>query len=139
MATLPVDFHHMFDIDPDRTRQLATVRGSALKRWAFAQSSSDDFFRDISYAAYAYGQSPENLQSQGFLLPYTTRLTESRRFSVVEYLSHLRLVPSLKGVYAYLRRTGRNIMRRLRYAAPAKRAASPSLNRQSIAAIDAEK
>jgi hypothetical protein len=95
-ATLPSEFGHMFEIDPVRTRQLATKNSSRRRFWAFKTSSADDIIRDFFFAAQAYGKSVDNPNEPGALVPFTTRLTEAREFSAVEYLSNLKLVPSLK-------------------------------------------
>jgi|GEM_PF-4669742 len=93
-AIIPPAYHHMFEIDPDRTRQLATVHGSRLRRWALGNSSSNEILRDFAYAACVYGQNPAS--ADGHLLPYTSALVEGADFSAFKYLSHMRPAPILK-------------------------------------------
>lgn len=93
-AVIPPAYHHMFEIDPARTRQLATVHGSRLRRWALGDSSSNAALRDFAYAAYVYGHNPAD--REGYLLPYTSALVEGADFSAFKYLSHMRPTPFLK-------------------------------------------
>lgn len=103
-CVVPKEYWHMFDIDPARTRVLAEIDGTILRRWAYAKSGADEFWRDLAYAYFAYGRSSENPKVAGGRLPYSTMLTEARRFSLMEYLAHLRLMPSLKSIYGFCRR-----------------------------------
>jgi hypothetical protein len=100
-ASLPREFAHLFKIDPAQTKNLSRVTGSSLRRWAFSRSGQDDLIRDFFYAIYAYGKTPES--GGGFLLPFTTRLTASRRFNFLGYLGKLKPIPLLKNVYVFVR------------------------------------
>ena len=100
-ASLPREYAHLFRIDPAQTERLSRVTGSPLRRWAFSCSGHDALIRDLFYSLYAYGKAPDS--SDGFLLPFTTRLTGSRKFDVREYLGKLKLIPSLKTVYVMVR------------------------------------
>lgn len=102
-AVLPPKFHHMFEINPQWTRNLAAVKGSRLRRWALGQSSSNDAIRDLAYAFCVYGHNPA--RSDGHLLPYTSALVDGENFSARKYLSHLRPIPVLKAaLHAMLNR-----------------------------------
>jgi hypothetical protein len=103
MAVVPPEFHHMFQIDRDRTRSLTQVNGSALRKWVYRRSTSDSLVRDFFYAAFAYGHTAENKSHPGYLMPFTIRLAEARRFSALRYLSHMKIIPSLKNLYRFLR------------------------------------
>ena len=104
-ATLPSEYGHMFEIDSRRTQKLAAVNGSLLKSWVYKTSSSNELVRDFFYAAYTYGRSTDSLSQPGALLPFTTRLSEARAFSAAEYLSKLKLIPTLKNIHTYGRKT----------------------------------
>ena len=98
-ASLPTEYGHMFEIDARRSLALATVQGPRIKSWAYGKSSSEEILRDIVFAAYAYGRTPENLRETGALLPFTTRLTEARAYSAIEYFSKLKIIPTLKSIH----------------------------------------
>lgn len=95
-AVVPAAYHHMFNVDPKRTKELAQVRGSSAKRYALAQSSSNDFARDLVYARSIYGHSPRHPDHDGYLLPFTSGLVGKTRFSARKYVSHIRPKPALK-------------------------------------------
>lgn len=103
-AMMPPEYGHMFEINPQRTRQLAAIEGRALKSWAFKRSSANALVRDVLYAAYAYGRPSINPSQPGMKLPFTTLLTESRRFSALEYFSKLKFFPTMKNAYTFCRR-----------------------------------
>jgi hypothetical protein len=103
-ATLPREYGHMFDINPRRTKRLATINGSPVRSWAYRSSSSDDIIRDVFYSAFTYGRPTDNANEPGSLMPFTTRLSEARAFSATEYFSKVRLIPTLKNVYHYARK-----------------------------------
>jgi hypothetical protein len=102
---LPESYSHMFDIDPALTVRLSVTpfRGP-ISRWGSEVSSSQSFFRDIAYSASAYGRRVDNTSYPGFLLPYTTRLTESRPFSAAEYFGSIKPIPALKCCYSSTRK-----------------------------------
>jgi hypothetical protein len=132
--TLPPEFGHMFELDLGLTRKLINVGGTPLRRWAFAKSSSDDLVRDIVYAAYAYGRSPFSKSNPGFLMPYTTGLTSAGRFSLLEYISHLKVIAIVKELYHGVSRTLRDfILRRSSAGAMEPSASSGTLESQGDA------
>jgi len=104
-ARVPNEYSHMFEISPQRSRQLGIVRGSKLKTWTYKKSSSEEIIRDFFYASYTYGRSPDNPIEAGALMPYTTRLSQARTFSAIEYVSKLKLIPTLKNIYTVCRKT----------------------------------
>jgi hypothetical protein len=95
-SVVPNEYHHFFEIDPDRTKQLSSFKAPRLKRWALAKSSSDDLLRDFVYASSVYGANVEHPDRKGFLLPYTTALATGERFKVLKYLSFMRLKPIVR-------------------------------------------
>jgi hypothetical protein len=101
--SFPPEYRHLFDIDAFRTRRLADIDSSPVRKWVFAKSTSDTLLRDFAYAAYAYGRKTDNSRETGALFPFTTRLTEARSFRAFEYLSYIKPVPALKNLYVFLR------------------------------------
>jgi hypothetical protein len=102
---LPAQYHHMFRIDADLTKQLAAVGGGVIRRWSLKHSSSESLFRDFIYAWNNYGYSADHTAYPGFLLPYTTRLIEDSPFSVRRYLSQMRAKPTAKNAMRYLQQS----------------------------------
>jgi hypothetical protein len=116
-ASLPREYAHMFRIDAAQTKSLSRVGGSALRRWAFGRSSEGALIRDFFFAFYAYRQSVESEASAGFLLPFTTRLSAARKFSLIEYLGKLKLIPTMRNTYSFLRQfLNETILRKPRVA-----------------------
>jgi hypothetical protein len=104
-AVLPPEYHHMFQIDPDRTRQLASLTNAGIaRRWGLGASSSNRILRDAVYGWIVYGRAADNHAHPGFLLPYTTRLVEETRFSVRRYVSHFKPVPTAKNMVRRIQR-----------------------------------
>jgi hypothetical protein len=94
-AVIPSAYHHMFEINAQQTEQLASVNGGALKKWALSKSSCNYFFQDFAYAMLIYGRNVSHPEHTGHKLPYTSTLTESNKFSVFKYLSHMKLRPTI--------------------------------------------
>jgi Phytanoyl-CoA dioxygenase (PhyH) len=104
-AILPREYHHMFEIDPAVTRELASLPdGGIIRRWALTASTSNCVVRDIAYAWSVYGRATGNTTHPGFLLPYTTRLVEETPFSLWKYLSHFETIPTVKNMIRGLQR-----------------------------------
>lgn len=95
-TVIPSAYHHMFEIDCRRSKELATVTGSPYRRFALGKSSSNAFFRDVAFASVVYGRDPRSPRGDGHLLPYTTGLVNGDKFSAIKYLSHMRPKPALK-------------------------------------------
>lgn len=91
---IPEEYHHMFEVDPARTKALSEVKGSPLKRFGLGQSSSNDLARDYFYARSVYGKSPYHPDWPGFLLPHTSGLVQGGRFSARKYVSSMRPRPT---------------------------------------------
>ena len=102
-SVIPECYHHLFRLDPQFTRTLSRVQGPFLRKYAYEKSSSTSFWRDIFYAAYTYGKPASGDVEAGYLKPYTTRLVEMTRFDLWTYLSHLKLIPTAKNCYVFLR------------------------------------
>jgi Phytanoyl-CoA dioxygenase (PhyH) len=103
-AALPPAYAHLFRLDPAETARLATVTGSRLRRWGFARSTSDAFWQDMAFAWQALGRPADHPDFPGFLLPYTTRLLEGRRFAATDYVSRLRPLTLARNTAGALRR-----------------------------------
>jgi len=127
-AMFPAELQHMFDLDRPRTVRLSEVRGSILRKWAFAESSSEVLIRDAVYAPLAYGRDQDSDQYPGALNPYTTRLTSARMYNALEYFGHLKAVPTLKNAYVFLRRKAGRWLARAR--AGISSPATPSIHQK---------
>jgi len=104
-AALPAAYAHLFRLDAAETRRLAAVPGGALRRFGFARSTSEALLRDAVFAWQALGRPVAHPAHPGFLLPYTTRLLEARRFDALEYGGHLRPLTVLRNTAGALRRS----------------------------------
>ena len=92
---LPEQYRKMFRIDAALTSTLQTSELSESEL-ATGAESHDEFFADIRHSRRVYGKSVGQRSHAGYILPYTTRLMEHRRFSLRQYLGHVKPVPTLK-------------------------------------------
>lgn len=102
-AALPA-YPHLFRLDPAETARLAKIPGTRLRRWSFSRSTSNALLHDAAFAWQALGRPVDHPKFPGFLLPYTTRLLEVRRFAPAAYLSRLRPPTLARNMAGALRR-----------------------------------
>lgn len=96
-ATLPERMHRLFQLDPDLTTRLQTD-GMNLEEVREGAKSHNQVRADMAHARRTYGKSSLHPKHPGYLIPYTTRLTEHQPFSAVKYFAKMKPVPALKTV-----------------------------------------
>lgn len=94
-AVLPETCAAMFKLDPQLTATLQSICVDQ-KFLGHGAASHDNLFADIAHSQATYGKNCVHSVGGGHILPYTTKLMESRIFSLGEYLAQLKLVPTSK-------------------------------------------
>ncbi len=113
-ATLPEKTHRMFELDPVLTARLQTDAFTSGELRVGAKSH-DRVLADITHALRTYGKSSGHPKHPGYLLPYTTRLTEHQNFSIIQYLRQIRPVATLKTWFRPLSKKLPQFQNRQRY------------------------
>jgi len=94
-AMLPERMHRMFQLDPELTANLQTDVLSPDEIRS-GMNAHYQILADISHSRRTFGKSSFHPKYPGYTLPFTTRFTERRPFSMIKYLGYLKPIPLMK-------------------------------------------
>ena len=95
--SLPEKYRTIFKVDPAVTSLLQNTANSKIELLA-GSKSHDHLFSDILHSYRVYGKSCKLEGYPGHIKPYTIRHMELRKFSIIDYIGHMAMLPTLKNV-----------------------------------------